>query len=191
MKEAISNLNTRCCREKASIMLLFAMNFSICVNRCHTHTHTHTYIYIYTHILLLLLFIYFEGERVCVCMQKQGRGREREGEREDPQAGSMLSAQSPMWGWIPGTMRSWPERKSRAQCLRDWATPGALGHFFQDCLVCVYLWVRMSLHVCNFLPGVFFLSTSNVMSIFRPCPSVLCNMIFKGYIVLHCVVIAE
>ena len=47
----------------------------------------------------------------------RGRGRERES-----QAGPMLSAQSPTWGSISWTTRSWPEPKSRIGCLTDWAT---------------------------------------------------------------------
>ena len=55
-----------------------------------------------------------------VCFERE-RGRQREGERES-QAGSALSALSPMWGSNPRTVRSWPEPKSRARRLTDRAT---------------------------------------------------------------------
>ena len=52
-------------------------------------------------LLFLSLFIYFETERM-------SRGEaHREGEREC-QVVSRLSVQSPMWGSIPETVRSWP-----------------------------------------------------------------------------------
>ena len=71
----------------------------------------------------LYLFILRERESTHTC--KQGRGRERrEGERES-QAGPMLSAQSPMRGSIPETVRSWPESKSRVRCLNRLSRPGA------------------------------------------------------------------
>ena len=50
-----------------------------------------------------------------------GRGADREEERES-QAGSALSAQSPMWGSNSRTMRSWPELKPRVRRLTNWAT---------------------------------------------------------------------
>ena len=53
------------------------------------------------------LFILRERER----KRESGRGRERGRERES-QAGSVLSAQSPMPGLNPGLMRSRPEPKS-------------------------------------------------------------------------------
>ena len=65
--------------------------------------------------LFLNLFIYFEREG-----EKASREEtEREGERES-QAGSMLSAQSSMWGSNPQTIRSWPKLKPRVGCLTDW-----------------------------------------------------------------------
>ena len=65
------------------------------------------------------------------------RGRaEREQEREF-QAGSMLSAQSPTWGSISKTVRSWSEQKSRILCLPDWATqvPHSLPLFDADVFI--------------------------------------------------------
>ena len=54
--------------------------------------------------------------------------REREEVRES-QAGYALSAQSPMWGSIPQTVRSWPEPKSKVGCLTDWATQAPLSFY--------------------------------------------------------------
>ena len=48
-------------------------------------------------------------------------GSEREGDR-DSEAGSMLLAQTPVWGLNPQTMRSWPELKPRVGRSTDWAT---------------------------------------------------------------------
>ena len=45
---------------------------------------------------------------------QEGREREREGDTES-EAGSTLSARSPMWGSNQRTMRSGPEAKSDAQ----------------------------------------------------------------------------
>ena len=68
------------------------------------------------------IFIYlFLRERA-----RAGKGQ-REGERES-QAGSVLSAQSPMWGLMSHTVRSWPEPKSRVRCLTNWATQVPLYH---------------------------------------------------------------
>uniref|UniRef100_A0ABI8A378 Uncharacterized protein n=1 Tax=Felis catus TaxID=9685 RepID=A0ABI8A378_FELCA len=67
---------------------------------------------------LLSLVTYFERARVGE--GQTGRERERERERERvSQAGSTLSAQSPMWGLNPRTVRSRPEPKSRVGCLTD------------------------------------------------------------------------
>ena len=57
-----------------------------------------------------LLFI-FEKEREKEC------GRDRKS-----QAASALSAQSPMWGLNPPTVRSWHQLRSRVRHLTDWAT---------------------------------------------------------------------
>ena len=46
--------------------------------------------------IFFLMLIYF-GERERTRTSKQGRGREREGDTES-EAGSRLSAQSPIWG---------------------------------------------------------------------------------------------
>ena len=67
----------------------------------------------------LSLFILREKKRT------SGKGqREIEGERES-QAGSTLSAWSPMWGPNSGTMRSWPEPKLRIGRLNPLSHPGA------------------------------------------------------------------
>ena len=64
------------------------------------------------------MFIYlFWREREQV---STGEGQ-RDWERES-QAGSMLSVWSQMWGFIPQTVRSWPELKTRVGCLIDRAT---------------------------------------------------------------------
>ena len=64
---------------------------------------------------VLKMCIYFERKKACT---EVGEGqRERES-----QAGSSLSAQSPVWGLISQTMRSWPELISRARHLTNWAT---------------------------------------------------------------------
>ena len=49
------------------------------------------------------MFIHFERERACTSWG--GAERERERERES-QADSVLSAQTPMWGSNPQTVRS-------------------------------------------------------------------------------------
>jgi len=66
-------------------------------------------------ILFFFSFI-LEKEKVCVCKQGRGRGRERES-----QADSALSVE-PDKGLDLTSLRSWPEPKSRAGCLTDWAT---------------------------------------------------------------------
>ena len=74
-------------------------------------------------------------ESIQECKWGEGlRERERErGERES-QAVSALSVQSPTWGSIPPTMRSWPEPKSGVECLTNWATQVPLGLFFKAAL---------------------------------------------------------
>ena len=57
-----------------------------------------------------LFFIYFGGGR-------------------ESQAGSALSAQSSMWCWVPETMRSYPDSRSRVGHLTDWATQEPLKYF--------------------------------------------------------------
>ena len=46
-----------------------------------------------------------------ICYHEQGRGRERCTQNPKQASGSELSAQSPMQGSNPWTMRSWPEPK--------------------------------------------------------------------------------
>ena len=71
---------------------------------------------------VFLMFIFVrERERERVHMHAHREGAEKEGEREF-QAGSVLSAQSLTQGWNSQTMRSWPELKSRVECLTNWAT---------------------------------------------------------------------
>ena len=66
-------------------------------------------------------FILKERESTRGGRRRRRRERERESERAS-QACFTLSAQSWMRGWIPPTMRSWPEPKSRVVCLTDRAT---------------------------------------------------------------------
>ena len=73
----------------------------------------------------LSLFILWGAERARTGEGQRERERERERERgreRKSQANSMLPAQSPVWGLIPWTVRSWPELKSRVGRLTDWAT---------------------------------------------------------------------
>ena len=68
------------------------------------------------------------------------RGQAGEGQREretESQAGSVPSAQSPMGGSSPQTVRSWPEPKPRVGRLTDWATQGPPSFllFFNRCLI--------------------------------------------------------
>ena len=72
------------------------------------------------------VFLYFNAYlfilRECVCVSRQG-GAESEGGREyQAGSGSMLSAQSPTQDSISGTVRSWPQPKSRLGFLTNWAT---------------------------------------------------------------------
>ena len=64
---------------------------------------------------------YFERDREC----------KWEGERES-QAGSILSAQSPMWVSVPWTMRTWSEPKSEKGHLTNWAIQAPLNWGFDD-----------------------------------------------------------
>ena len=67
--------------------------------------------------LLKFIYLFWERERDRIC--KRGSGRE-EGYRES-QAGSTLPVQSQMQSLNSGTMRSWPEPKSRApSLLKSW-----------------------------------------------------------------------
>ena len=61
--------------------------------------------------ILFKCFIYF-WERKRERMSREGA--EREGDRGS-EAGSLLTAESPMWGSNPRTVRPWPEPKSDAQ----------------------------------------------------------------------------
>ena len=63
--------------------------------------------------LFIYLLIYFEREGQDSLFETI-----REGEK-DSQVGFVLSAQNPMWDWIPRTVRSWPEPKSRVRHLTD------------------------------------------------------------------------
>ena len=69
------------------------------------------------HIFFKIWFIYFLNIYLFLRenAHKQGKGgeREREGERES-KAGSVLTAESLMWGLNPQTTKSWPELKSDA-----------------------------------------------------------------------------
>ena len=61
-------------------------------------------------LFFLSLFIHFERQRKRERERVNGGGAERQREREteseqESQAGSALSAQSPMWGLIPQTKR--------------------------------------------------------------------------------------
>ena len=47
-----------------------------------------------------------------------GKGRERVGDRRS-EAGSALTAESPMWGLNLQMVRSWPKPKSRVWCLTE------------------------------------------------------------------------
>ena len=82
------------------------------------------------YFLMFQIFIYlFLVERDRPCEQEKGSEGERERERErqhewrrsrerggrESKAGSALTTQSLTWGSIPGTMRSWPEPKSKAR----------------------------------------------------------------------------
>ena len=91
-------------------------------------------------------FLKFIG--VCPCSHKWERGKEkkrkrekeREREREwESQAGWALSAQSPTWGLISLTKRSWLEPKSRVRHL-------PLGLLFQDHLYSYNLLITNILH---------------------------------------------
>ena len=76
------------------------------------------------------LFIYFGG------------GRSRERERES-QAGSVLSVQSPAWGLISRSTRSWPEPKPRVRRLINWATQAP-----QPPLYLPFSWLQKDEEVC-------------------------------------------
>ena len=77
-----------------------------------------TYFYVKKKTLLIFkkVHLFILREREC----KWGRKRERG--RESPQAGSALSAWSPVWGLNSWTVRSWPELRWGVGCLDDWAT---------------------------------------------------------------------
>ena len=78
----------------------------------------------YSYFFNVYLFILREWEN------KKGRGRGREEEMES-QVGSVLSAQSPMWGPNSWTTRSWPEPQSRVEHLTNWATEVPLIYFIR------------------------------------------------------------
>ena len=62
-----------------------------------------------------VFYLFWERERAWEV------GTAEKEEEKESQAGSALSAQSPMQGSNPQTMRLWPEPKSRAEHLKDWA----------------------------------------------------------------------
>ena len=66
--------------------------------------------------LFLSLFV-FERQQEHTCMSRGAAERQRES-----QAGSILSAQSLMWGSKSWTVRSWRELKSRVRRLTDCPT---------------------------------------------------------------------
>ena len=80
---------------------------------------------------IYILIVYFLFLNVYLFIFERQRERETETERDrererESQAGSMLPAQSPMWGLIWWTMRSWPEPNSRVRRLTEWATQAPL-----------------------------------------------------------------
>ena len=82
-------------------------------------------------IIFLSLFIYFERERERDRAHEQGRGGKR-GWWERIQAGSLCTTSTePDMGLKTRTARSWPEPKSRAGHLTDWATQAPLAIYHQ------------------------------------------------------------
>ena len=81
------------------------------------------------HLLFYDIIIFF-NVYLFILGEWDGRA-EREGERES-QAGSVLSVQSPTWGSVWQTMRSWSEPKSRVGRLTEWTTQAPLILFLSD-----------------------------------------------------------
>ena len=69
----------------------------------------------------VLHFIYLFWERERESVHEQGRGRERE--RENPKQAVHCQRRARQGA---GTVRSWPEPKSRVGCLTDWPTQAPL-----------------------------------------------------------------
>ena len=90
-------------------------------------------IFLFMRVSFFFNLFYFERETDRQTDRQQGRGRERRKERES-QAGSTLSAQSPMQGSNSWTMKSWPKPKSRVGCLTNWATQAP--HEQGSCVYC-------------------------------------------------------
>ena len=87
------------------------------VSLCLTFLPGDTFIY-------FLKFIYLFSERV----------RVEEGQGEKSQARSVLSAQSPTWGSISPTVRSWPEPRWENQMLNGMSHPGVPTiNFLRNC----------------------------------------------------------
>ena len=108
--------------------------------------------------MFIYLFILRKRERERERVGGTGRERGRES-----QAGSTQSAQSPTWGSIPWTGRSWPEQKSRAECLTDRATQVPLflfgfkkfNYVVSSC-ECVLFEVHLASWLCRFKPFGYF-----------------------------------
>ena len=79
---------------------------------------------IYLLFILKNTFIYFEKMHACTSRV----GAAETGKRENPKQAPRCQ-QSPTWGSIPWTVRSWPEPKPRARHLADWATQAPLQSF--------------------------------------------------------------
>ena len=69
------------------------------------------------------------------------REAKKESKRENPKAGSMLSAKSPTWGSNSWTVRSWPEWRSRVWCSSYWATQVRHGCLFESIAPSWYTWL--------------------------------------------------
>ena len=78
----------------------------------HCTGHQDRDMWVWTKVFFFLMFIYFERE----IDSKWGRGRKRETESQE---GSVLSAQSLMWGMNSPNLKLWLELKARVQCLTD------------------------------------------------------------------------
>ena len=80
---------------------------------------------------MLSLFCFFSKVYFYLFWERD-REHTGKGQREkEPQAGSALSAQGPMWGSILQTVGSWPEPKPEVQTLNHLSHPGSpLGCLF-------------------------------------------------------------